>query len=296
MYVAYKSQIEGAAMANRIDYQNHLSRLSLSLVGRFESVEMLSRAILFVLILSLYSYQMNAFSQCNAKGDIPYLVTNQAQDRACLECGGPWLRDSGDVWIDSGEQNCEFYAADKTAFSPFGQWDCLLWSSCDASQPVVIARTFFCLPPAPPDAEGSVQVLISEDNQVSTNQPAPPCSGSVSSFLGDNPKQEKSKPDTDEFTFDGAGGDEVTLRLETYPQEGNNGGEASLGISGSSLNESTSGTPPLELNATLSGDGNYSVTVEQPRNSAERFRGSYNLDVESSTGVDLIEPTNNVEK
>jgi hypothetical protein len=79
--------------------------------------------------------------------------------------------------------------------------------------------------------------------------------------------------------------------------EGNNGGEASLSIVGNSLNESTSGTLPLGINATLPADGKYSITVEQSNNSGgERYRGSYMLNLESSNAVGVIEPTSTVEK
>lgn len=75
------------------------------------------------------------------------------------------------------------------------------------------------------------------------------------------------------------------------------GREASLGISGNSLSDETSGALPLEITATLPADGEYSVSVEQPKNPAgQRFGGNYILSVETSTGVDLIEPTKSVEK
>ena len=93
-------------------------------------------------------------------------------------------------------------------------------------------------------------------------------------------------------------GDEVKLTLEANTQEGNNGGEASLGINDNSLNDEMSGALPLEINATLPADGEYSVNVEQPKNPAgQRFRRSYILRIEASTGsIDLIEPANSVEK
>jgi hypothetical protein len=290
---------------NMIDYPKYLSRLPLSFVDRFKSVHMLWRTILVVLILSSYPYHMNAFSQCNVKGDIPFQIRGTASELVCLGCKGPWGRASAILPIPEGpiDPPCTFYAAEKTLFSPYGLWECSLRSPIDNGCTLTgesVASVVFCVQPAPADADNADNTvyLFTENNKLSVEEPAPPCSSSVASFLGDNPKQEKSKRDSDEFLFDGAGGDQVTLRLETNPREGNNGGQASLGIRGNSLNESTSGTPPLELDVTLPGDGEYSITVEQPRRPKDqRFRGSYILSLTPSIGsIDLIEPTNNVEK
>ncbi|MGB7293062.1 MAG: hypothetical protein WBD99_12890 [Thermodesulfobacteriota bacterium] len=283
---------------NTSDYVDPLFRFALShIIPRVSQ----RRSLLIVVFLSLSLFPQWArggFPCPDAKGDIPFILKENDSFLLpmCLKCNGPWGRTSG--FQDFDPIPCTFYAAERTLFPPFGKWTCSLFPTGPDGGCLTpsMDEVDFCVQPAPPDADNSVQLFIDKNEKLSVDQPAPPCSSSVSSFLGDNPKQEKSKPDTDEFRFDGAGGDQVTLRLEANPQEGNNGGEASLGISGNSLNESTSGTPPLELEVTLPGDGKYSVAVEQPKNSALRFRGSYNLDVESATGVGLIEPTNNVEK
>ncbi len=258
--------------------------------------------ILFAAIIILFPLKANSgvLNTCtDVSGDIEFVGTNMDETEYLnFTCGGPWFR-NGLQQIpfcspDGPPCTCTFYAAEITVFSPYGLW------ICSVVQPVtddVLAKAEFCVE----KGDTKVNLVFSGGGQRSSflmvDKPPPPCHSSVSSFLGDNPKQEKSRPDTDEFTFDGTGGGQVTLRLETNPQEGNNGGEASLGISGNSLNDSTSGTPPLELDATLPGDGKYSVTVEQPNNSAQRFRGSYILSVTPSIGsIDLIEPTTSVEK
>jgi hypothetical protein len=261
-----------------------------------------SRLFLIMLVVILVLFPLKGFSQCNVSGDIPFLADNNLPSEGCIMCTGPFFRTSDLGIVDAGVQNCEFYAADKGFFSPFGSWECELMipnpddqNACDAFADSVE----FCVK----DTSNVIFTFTPNGTDLPTltvNKPMPNtfgfCPKSVSSFLGDNFKQEKSKPDSDVFLFDGAGGDQVTLRLETNPQEGNNGGEASLDISGSSLNEATTGAPPLELEVTLPGNGEYSITVEQPKNSAQRFRGSYILNVESAMGVGLIEPTNNVEK
>ncbi|MCI0454155.1 MAG: hypothetical protein L0Y68_04070 [Candidatus Dadabacteria bacterium] len=253
--------------------------------------------VLFTLILFLSP--LKAYSDCpNATGDIPFFVTNDTQVETCIECDGPWFRSSGELNVSSLEDNCEFYAANITSLSPYGVWNCISISSCNASEPVIIDSINFCVQYAPPDANNSVGIVIKEGKKLMADQPDPPCNNAVLSFLGDNPRQEKSKPDADVFLFDGITGDEIKLRLEANPQDGNNGGEASLGISGNSLDDEISGALPLEIMATLPADGEYSITVRQPKNPAgQRFRGSYILRIEASTGsIDLIEPTNNVEK
>jgi hypothetical protein len=233
----------------------------------------------------------------NVSGDIEFAGTNMSTEYLNFTCDGPWFR-SGIQQIpycfrDGPPCTCTFYAAKITAFSPYGLW------ICNVSLPftdVVLGQTDFCV------EKGDTKVNLVYDSGgdsvgLRVDKPPPPCHSSVSSFLGDNSKQEKSKPDSDVFLFDGKGGDQVTVRLEANPQAGNNGGEASLAISGNSVNESTTGTPPLELETTLPGAGEYSVTVEQPKNSALRFRGSYILSVIPANGsIDSIEPTNNVEK
>jgi hypothetical protein len=267
-------------------------------VLRLKTKQRINLALLFVLALALFP--LEAYPDCNVTGDIPFTVSNKTI-KLCFQCDGPWLRESKVVELNANEKNCKFYAAKITSFSPFGEWDCTVFSigsdgKCNTLDPVT--DTSVCVDYKGPAPQFTIDVLDRSINVDSNlNPPDPFCSSSVSAFLGDNRRQEKSKPDTDVFLFDGADGDEVTLRLEADPQGGHNGSEAIFGISGNSLNESTSGTPPLELDVTLPGDGKYSITVEQPRRPKDqRFRGGYILDVESAMGVGLIEPSINVEK
>lgn len=284
------------------------TRFLYSAVSTFDLSKMPRRRLLqtaFVLLLSLVP--LKASPQCNAHGDIPFTITtNFTNDDWCFQCKGPWFRISDPIVLFQEYNECTFYAANGGVLSPAGKWTCAVIQSeiptadCSIDDvdnvTTIVHESSFCLDVNAPPGVG-IDISIISDGSFSVSGATDNCSSLVSSFLGDNPKQEKSKPDSDEFTFDGAAGAEVTLRLETNPQEGNNGGEANFAISGNSLNESTSGTPPLEINATLPADGKYSITVEQPKNSAQRFRGSYLLSVTPTNGsIDLIEPTNNVEK
>ena len=256
--------------------------------------------ILFAATIILFPIKANSgVNPCtNVSGDIEFVGTNNGIEFLNFICGGPWFR-SGLQQISFCDPmeppcTCTFYAAHIDVFSPYGLWTCSVKAP---STEVVLATADFCV------EKGDTKVnLVFDQNEngvsLQVDKPPPPCRSSVSSFLGDNSKQEKSKPDSDVFLFDGETGDQVTLRLEADPQEGNNGGQASLGISGNSLNESTTGTLPLEIEATLPEDGEYSISVEQPRRPKDqRFRGSYMVSVMPTTGsIESIEPTNNVEK
>lgn len=277
------------------------SAMSLLIPAMSSQVALMLPFILFLII----SFSLKAHSiDCNVSGgSVRFSVIKECPtcNLACIYCGGPWARVSPWVDIDDLEHNksCTFYAAKDDIFHLWGRWTCYIYQKANGVCTTVLAQELtmkdFCV--EKPDSEVTLKIEGDVPNIIEVDKPSPPCVASVSSFLGDNPKQEKSKLDTDEFLFDGSGGDQVTLTLETDPQLGNNGGEAGLGISGNSLNESTSGALPLELDATLPADGEYSIIVEQPkRPKDQRLRGSYVLSVESATGVDLIEPTNNVEK
>jgi hypothetical protein len=118
-------------------------------------------------------------------------------------------------------------------------------------------------------------------------------------FLGDNPDQGGEAPDLDTFLFTGTAGDQITVRLEADPKAGHNGGTASLGLrdAGSfGLSRATTGTPPLELTATLPASGQYSVEVG-PTAGSPPFRGAYRLRVRPTTvSIDRLESSANVEK
>ena len=255
--------------------------------------------ILFALTIILFPAKAHSGVTCsNVSGDIEFVGTNFGDVPLDFLCGGPWLRSGGNVIPECGNDGavppcvCTFYAAAKDIFSPYGKWTCTV--GVPPRPDTVLASAEFCVEKG--DTKVNLEFLGSSG--LTVDKPSPPCRSSVSSFLGDNFKQEKSERDSDEFLFDGASGDRVTLMLETNPQEGHNGGVARLGIHGDTLNESTSGIPPIELEVTLPASAEYSITVEQPkRPKDQRFRGSYLLSVTPTIGsIDLIEPTNNVEK
>jgi hypothetical protein len=244
-------------------------------------------------------------AQCNVSGDIPFRVSSDfINDQWCIMCKGPWLRESSWLFFKKTFDSCQFYAADETVFSPFGSWVCAVIKGpqfdCTLNDidnvTTVINRKYFCLEDFP--GGPFVDLNVTSDGSITVNASSPPCSTGVSSFLGNNFKQEKSKRDVDEFNIDGKGGDEVTLTLESDPQAGNNGGQAILMLTGNSLNDAVSGALPLELTSRLPATGDYLIVVAQPKGSnLLRYRGDYMLTVDSSLGdSDLVTPSNSVEK
>ena len=285
-----------------MSYPDFLDRIYCSALARFNFTSIPRRRLIQgFIVLTLALIPLKAFPQCDVKGDIPFVVTNGSDIETCIQCGGPWFRASSLFFVEVGLKNCQFYAANKGFFDPWGSWTCNLFGvsgkSCDTG--VLISSVTFC--EQSDDDPIGVDLTISNEGKgtfLSVSGKSNRCNEvSKSSFLGDNFKQEKSRPDEDVFLFDGTSGDEIRLTLEPDPVGGNNGGEASLSIGGNALNESISGTPPLEINATIPATGKYSIIVEQPRKpGGERYRGSYMLNLESSNEVGPIEPTSSVEK
>jgi hypothetical protein len=255
-------------------------------------------AVLLIFCLTLYPPTESASVECNASGDIPFVLFNpDDQEDLCIGCSGPWLRQSPFIKIPVND--CKFYAAAINIFSPFGEWSCETFvtdsdGACDSGNPAQSVN--FCLEDFP--GGPFVNLTAHPDGSITVNASSPPCSTGVSSFLGDNFKQEKSKRDVDEFNINGKEGDEVTLTLESDPRDGNNGGEATLMVTGNSLNDAVSGALPLELTSTLPAAGDYLIAVAQPKGPIDlRYRGAYWLRIESTSGnIDLIEPTVSVEK
>jgi hypothetical protein len=269
-----------------------------------------------LLLSALTLFPAEAYSQvCNERGDIPFKVSNDAlvdnkKLNYCILCTGPWLRTSKLCEVKMEAKLNEFYAANRTVFSPFGKWVCKVYldegdpqSECTIEPLQAPLNTVdFCLINNPFGSSVFIDVVTNASGNIKLkidgNVKNTPCSSSVVSFLGDNPKQEKSKGDRDFFQFSGTAGEEVKVTLQPSPTTGNNDGEAILRLKGDSLRESVSGVLPLEIISALPADGQYSIVVKQANTPVDaRFRGDYILSVEPLSGnIDLIEPAANVEK
>jgi hypothetical protein len=265
-----------------------------------------------LLLSALTLFPAEAYSQvCNERGDIPFKVSNDAlvdnkKLDYCILCTGPWLRTSKLCEVEMEAKLNEFYAANRTVFSPFGKWVCKVYleeGDCLISPSQAPLDTAdFCLINNPFGSSVFIDVVNDASGNIKLdlggNVKNPPCSTSVTSFLGDNHKQQQTKRDTDLFHFSGTGVDEVIVTLQSTPIAGHNGGEAILSLEGNSLKESVSGVLPLEIISALPADGQYSIVVKQANTPVDaRFRGDYILSVEPlSRSIDSIEPAANVEK
>ena len=226
-----------------------------------------------IIALSFLAFlPLKAFS-----GTIPFFATNNGTEDLCIKCAGPWSRCSATVLIKPGQQRVKFYSADINIFSPFGFW------ACETSTPIgpctlvatTVAEVNFCLESIPVT---EVDLTITNNNNLTVNFPEDCDSLTTTAHLGDDSKP--AAPDRDTFSFDGTQGEEVTLRLEEDPEAGHVGVEATLilrdSIEGVSLQETTTGSLPLEIKTTLPVTGTYSILVQQHNIPLQaRFRGDY---------------------
>ena len=257
--------------------------------------------LVIVLALGIITiFPLKAFSG----GFIPFYVTNNGDRGLCIQCSGPWDRFECSPNIQPGQQHVFFSQAQINKFSPFGKWHCLSGptESPDPTQECGLtsgtSEVKFCIPH---DISVNNEVdLTMTDNSLTANFPEKCPKLTTFAHLGDDPKP--AAPDRDTFSFEGSGGDEVTLRLEEDTEAGHIGEQAALilrdAIGGVSFEEVRLGALPLEIITTLPATGKYSIVVEQHNISqVVRFRGDYILSLESSSDtIELIEPTDNVEK
>ena len=86
----------------------------------------------------------------------------------------------------------------------------------------------------------------------------------------------------------------MTVKLEADTQGGNNGGRATLRLTGGAINREKTGTLPLTIKADIPATGTYDVSVEQ--SGENPFRGEYDLSVGSERGlITAVVATDSVE-
>ena len=269
----------------------------------------------FLLIMSfmiLMLFPLRGFSlDCNVGGDIPFSLRNKTGEDICLRVGGPFFRTSGAVRVPGSTVGCNrFYAADSAGLPPWGLWifsvdrnigPCIRNGSdfkkfCLGKVGFTIGRSSVDIVVNKFNGKEDVIVVSGDTVTVPEDQDNPNCGWGALSYLGDQPRQRGR--DDDDFVFNGIAGEEITITLEADQQSGNNGGIASLGLRGGSLNEFVEGVLPQEITATLPSDGKYSAIVMQPDiPRSERYEGGYFVNVESATSnVGPLELGKNVER
>lgn len=230
---------------------------------------------------------------------IPFYITYHDGDELLqLQCGGPWLRDSGLIEVPPDTDHKKFYSADVNSLSPYGEWHCNICSPDEAgptscSGPI-IAKTHFHLNKDDDEVnltmtKDSISADLSESDTVS-----------ATASLGDDNKRPRRDRDTFTFHFGPNPGDgAVRVTLEENPEAGHIGEEATLILRrGNSDIELNSGILPLEITAELDTDKEYELVVEQHGIPEDlRFRGNYFLSIESDGGqIEEIRPSVDVEQ
>jgi hypothetical protein len=250
-------------------------------------------------------------------------ITAYGNDVSCI---GPWGR-FGNGHVAAGVEAENFYTADVTIFSPYGDWCCCSGLDCmSATGTGIVTCGAFDSPvvrftlnedstyvwlninsagsgfdPLTVDQNNSDSTLTNVSHPESFGESRPTASlpdGSdisiVVGILGDD--HTKRKNDRDTWRFQGTGGDTVTIILKPDFSAGSKGSEATLRLkrSGEVL-ESVTGNLPNEITTTLPDSGLYKLVVDQD-DIPSRFIGSYVLRMESEMGqLDLMTPSKNVE-
>jgi hypothetical protein len=243
-------------------------------------------------------------------GTIPFRVGTKLPDLLFISCKGPFGRISRCIRVDNPPPDVDnpplvfklFYSAEINFFSPYGEWRCDVYGFPGCTSGVAGAKVFTI--PRHPVPEKQVDLTIVKCDgcsgyviKVETDQTC--CPVSTSAFLGDRPQQ--TKPDRDTFSFAGAEGDEITLRLEEDGSVGHIGEQANFKLRGPvgsvSLDEFRTGELPLEITATIPESGEYEIVVDQKDISDDlSYRGGYVITLDQSLDdVKEIVPSQDVE-
>jgi hypothetical protein len=217
-------------------------------------------------------------------------------------------------------QPCTFYAAKDTIFSPFGHWKVRIYKRCHVGTDSVFQN--FSLERSNVNrVDITAEVVYStydlkiytggkrtpEALEETAGQPEAPASRtaarevSVNAWLGDSKDNSSGIPESDVFSFFGADGDTVTIRLEADTKGGNNGGFATLRLltDFGPVHEVTGKLPQTITLGSAVEARRYQIAVEQPtggRGDAD-YIGGYILRVESAQGaIKTLTPARSVEK
>lgn len=241
-------------------------------------------------------------------GDIEFNAVNNSGDDWCLQCEGPFSRQTPRVIVNRGGGVTHFYSAEISEFSPYGSWNCSLYQVdvcfLVGSEPEITSGI------AIPAGTSLVELIIMEQQGITVIAQKFPELGaesnydiSVSSMLGNNPLPDTQDRDT--FRIRAEAGDEVTIRLDGDPTAGYIGSFARLRLtSGRRIGDFQrveKGELPLEITVTIPETGTYEVSAAQvlqsdvPDNLLS-FRGGYILSADSAEDkIKALIPGENVE-
>ncbi|HSC33675.1 MAG TPA: hypothetical protein VLG45_00230, partial [Thermodesulfobacteriota bacterium] len=256
----------------------------------------------FIAGLTLLPYE--AFSG----GDIEFNAVNNSGDDWCLQCQGPFSRQTPRVIVNRGGGVTHFYSAEISEFSPYGSWNCSLYQVdvcfLVGSEPDVTSGI------SVPLGTSLVELIIMEQQGITVivqkfhGLEAESGSGlSVTSKLGNDPAP--GARDVDTFKVSAEEGEELTIRLEGDPSAGYIGTYARLRLISDRrighIEEVEAGELPIEITTTIPETGTYEVIVgkiaqsDVPDNLLS-FKGGYILSVDSADDkVEALIPAENVE-
>ncbi|MEQ9618525.1 MAG: hypothetical protein RIG61_05065 [Deltaproteobacteria bacterium] len=262
-------------------------------------------AVYAFIISSVCLFPPNAFSI----KEIEFHVTNNTDVEKCVQCNGPYSRETPRVIVSPDGGRTYIYTAEVNSLSPFGSWECFIYITdrCFDPGPVPDEDTISSKIVIPAGVS-VVDITISEVSQgmdaISISFPGFVASNgavvSVASFLGDNPKSEK--PDRDTFGFEAVEGDQISVTLDGDPSVGRIGSETSLRLRSGrrigNFERIESGELPLEIAVTIPETGMYELTVGKIAQSdvPDNMLGGYILSVGSvDGGIESLVPGKNVE-
>jgi hypothetical protein len=253
----------------------------------------------------MYILPYEAFSS----GDIEFNAVNNSGDDWCLQCQGPFSRQTPRVIVNRRGGVTHFYSAEISEFSPYGSWNCSLYQVdvcfLVGSEPDVTSGI------AVPAGTSLVELIIMEQQGITVIAQKFPELGaesvneiSVASKLGNDPAP--GGVDRDTFRFRAEEGDQVMVRLEGDPSAGHIGSHARLRFTSGrgigDFQESENGELPLEISVAIPETGTYEVTAvklaqsDVPDNLLS-FQGGYILSVDSAGDInESLIPGENVEQ
>jgi hypothetical protein len=259
---------------------------------------------LYAVIAGLTSLPYEAFSG----GDIEFNAVNNSGDDWCLQCQGPFSRQTPRVIVNRRGGVTHFYSAEISEFSPYGSWNCSLYQVdvcfLVGSEPDVTSGI------AVPAGTSLVELIIMEQQGITVIAQKFPELGaesvndiSVASKLGND--SAPGAVDRDTFRIRAEAGDEVTIRLEGDPSTGYIGTYARLrlasGLGIGDFQRIDKGELPLEITVTIPETGVYEVSAAKvlqsdvPDNLLS-FKGGYILSVDSAGDkIESLRPGENVE-
>jgi hypothetical protein len=231
-----------------------------------------------------------------AFADFRFTAQNRANNFMCIYCAGPWFRLGFSGPLSNAPVRHNFYTAETTIFSPFGQWGCGVKVTstleCNWKGTLPAKKIAFCVSDLP---GVEVNLVINPDQSITVDKPTFPCTDSAAfGFLGNSPAGQYGEG---AYRFAGKAGETVTVTLDRDGARGSEGeiAQLSIGQEGGASLKSSVGAVPITFIATLPKTGNYDVTVAYPpaATTGTSLRGYYQLDVTATSGdTVLLEPIN----